>query len=126
MTPPKKKAQSVQRNVHTIDASGQSLGRLASRIAGLLQGKHQAIYQRHIDSGDSVIVQHAGALKVSGQKEKQKVYFHYSGYPGGMKEKKYAELFKKDPSDILRRSVSHMLPSTRLRKGMMARLTIEN
>lgn len=122
----KEKAQPIQRKIHTIDASGQSLGRLASRIATLLQGKHKAIYQRHIDSGDAVLVQHAREIKVTGQKEKQKVYFHYSGYPGGMKERKYAELFEKDPGDILRRSVSHMLPTTRLRKGMMARLTIEN
>lgn len=122
----KKKTQSIQRKAHTIDASGQTLGRLASRIAVLLQGKNKAVYQRHIDSGDAVVVQHASAMKVSGQKEKQKVYYHYSGYPGGMKTKKYAELFEKDPADVLRRSVSHMLPATRLRKGMMARLVIEN
>lgn len=122
----KKKAEPIKRNTHTIDASGQVLGRLASRIAVLLQGKHRALYQRHIDSGDVVIVQHARAMRVSGKKEKQKVYYHYSGYPGGMKTRKYAELFEKDPADVLRRSVSHMLPATRLRKGMMARLVIEN
>jgi len=116
----------LQRKTHTIDATGQTLGRLATRISILLQGKNKAIYQRHIDSGDTVIIQHARALKVTGQKEKQKKYYHYSGYPGGMKTKKYAELFEKDPADVLRRSVSQMLPATRLRKGMMARLTIEN
>ncbi|MBI2645329.1 50S ribosomal protein L13 [Candidatus Uhrbacteria bacterium] len=122
----KKKIQPIQRKTHVIDARGQSLGRLASRIAILLQGKNKAIYQRHIDSGDAVAVQHVSAVQVTGQKEEQKRYYHYSGYPGGMKEKKYAELFKKDPADVLRRSVLHMLPTTRLRKGMMARLTIEN
>ncbi len=122
----KKKAQPIVRNVHTIDASGQALGRLASRIAVLLQGKNKAIYQRHIDSGDAVLIQHARAMKVTGQKEKQKVYYHYSGYPGGMKTRKYADLFQKDPADVLKRSVSQMLPATRLRKGMMERLTIEN
>jgi large subunit ribosomal protein L13 len=119
-------AQAITRKTHTIDATGQTLGRLASRIAMLLQGKNKAIYQRHIDSGDAVRVQHARALKITGQKEKQKRYYHYSGYPGGMKTKKYTEIFERDPADILRRSVSHMLPATRLRKGMMARLIIEN
>ncbi|MEK7648364.1 MAG: 50S ribosomal protein L13 [Patescibacteria group bacterium] len=121
-----KKPTLKERKTHTFDASGQVLGRLATRIATLLRGKHKVSYQPHIDGGDFVVVTNAKQVKITGLKLEQKKYYHYSGYPGGMKVKQLGHMMEKDPSDVLRRVVYQMLPPTRLRKGMINRLTIQS
>jgi len=116
----------ITRNHHKIDATDMILGRLATDIAHKLRGKNKPTYQPHIDAGDSITITNAGRIRLTGQKMSQKVYHHYSGYPGGLKTAKIAAVFAKDAGEILRRAVKQMLPPTRLREGMMKRLHIEN
>ena len=115
----------MERKKHTIDAKGKAVGRLASEIAILLRGKNKPEYEPHINGGDIVEVIGINKLKFTGKKLEQKKYYHYSGYPGGLKETKLGDLYKKDPGEVLRRAVREMLPANRLRKGMMRRLIIK-
>jgi large subunit ribosomal protein L13 len=112
------------RKIHKIDATDQSVGRLATQIAILLRGKNKPEYEPHINGGEIVEVIGINKLKFTGKKLEQKKYYHYSGYPGGLKETKLGDLHKKDPGEVLRRAVKEMLPANRLRKGMMKRLVI--
>ena len=115
----------IVRKTHDIDATGQSIGRLATRIATLLRGKHKVTYVPYKDEGDTVLVSNIKEVKFTGNKLSQKVYHSYSGYPGGLKTKKIAEIYDKNPGDVLKRAVEQMLPPTRLRKGMMKRLHVK-
>ncbi len=108
-----------------IDAEGKILGRLASRIAVILIGKNKVGYVPYLDKGDAVVVKNADKIKVTGKKMKDKKYYHYSGYPGGMKERTLEEQFKKSPTEVLRKAVYNMLPKNKLRKSMMSRLHFE-
>lgn len=110
---------------HEIDATNQTVGRLATRIATLLRGKHKAQYQPHLDQGDIVVILNADKVKFSGKKLDQKEYYSYSGYPGGLKTKKMSDVFKAKPGEVITRAVKQMLPATRLRDGMMKRLIIK-
>lgn len=112
----------ITRETHTIDATDQSVGRLASKIATLLIGKHKTEYAPHVDIGDIVIVKNVDKLKFTGQKLKQKIYYHHTGYPGALKKKKLQEVFEYDPSSVLRRAVYNMLPKNKLRKPRSKRL----
>ncbi len=114
----------VSRTTHEIDATGIPLGRLATRIATLLRGKHKPTFQPHLDEGDAVVVSNITAVKLTGQKANQKVYHRYSGYPGGLKTTKLSEILEKKPEEALRKAVYQMLPPIRLRPAMMKRLTI--
>jgi len=114
------------RKMHTIDATDKILGRLASRIALLLTGKGKTNYVPNIDMGDEVIVNNASKIKFSGRKLEQKIYYHYSGYPGGLKKRKMKEIFAKDPSELLKKAVYNMLPKNKLRSGRMNRFKINN
>ena len=116
----------IERKKHEIDATGQVLGRLATKIALILRGKNKVTYQPHIDAGDFVIISHVKHIKLTGNKITQKKYHHYSGYPGGLKTKKLSELIEQDPGEALRRAVYQMLPATKLRNDMMKRLTIHS
>lgn len=107
---------------HVIDATNQSLGRLASKIAVLLRGKHKPNFTPHLDQGDKVKVLNVDKIKVTSKKLEQKVYYKYSGYPGGLKKRKMAEVFEKNPQEVLRRAVYNMLPKNKLRAKMMKRL----
>lgn len=107
-----------------MDATDKSAGRLASEIAIILRGKNKPEYVPHIDMGDIVEVSNIDKLKFTGKKLDQKKYYSYSGYPGGLKEKKMKELAENNPAEILKRAVREMLPPTKLRDGMMKRLTI--
>ncbi|MBI2003759.1 MAG: 50S ribosomal protein L13 [Parcubacteria group bacterium] len=109
-------------NSKQIDATGQSLGRLASRIALILRGKTSPKFQPHILSGEKVVVQNVEKVKMTGRKMEQKKYYHYSGYPGGLSEKKVKDVFQENPSEVLRRAVFGMLPKNRLRKEMIKNL----
>ena len=116
----------IVRKLHKLDASGSTVGRLATRIATLLRGKHKPEFQPHLDLGDIVEVANASKLKFSGQKLSQKQYHHHSGYIGGLKSKDMSAVFAKNPGEVLRRAVKDMLPPIKLRNGMMKRLIIRN
>lgn len=119
------KATPLIRNRHSVDATGIALGRLAVKVSTLLRGKHKATFQPHKDEGDIVEVLNIAKVTFSGKKMDQKVYHHYSGYPGGLKTKKMADIFKTRPDEVLRRAVKEMLPDNRLRTAMMKRLIIK-
>lgn len=114
----------VKRERQVIDAKGRVLGRLATEVAGLLMGKHKRTYAYQMDMGDAVQVINAEKVIVSGRKEKQKVYYKHSGYPGGFKEVKYSKLKKEQPEKIIRMAVAGMLPDNRLKDERLARLQI--
>ncbi|MFH0928627.1 MAG: 50S ribosomal protein L13 [bacterium] len=115
----------MERKVHEIDATDISLGRLATRVATLLIGKGKTTYVPHIDSGDSVKVKNIKDVKITGNKMSQKVYRHHTFHPGGLKEIVMSELYKKDPSLLLVKAVSRMLPKNKHRKNYLMRLTVE-
>jgi large subunit ribosomal protein L13 len=119
---PKKK--DVVRDWHLIDAKDKVLGRLSTEITTKLIGKHKPKYSAHMDSGDYVVVINARNVKVTGKKEKQKVYVRHSGYPGGYKEVKYSKLLTENPAKIIEKAVWGMLPENRLKKKRMARLKV--
>lgn len=112
----------MERNTHTINATGKVLGRLATEIATLLRGKHKPDFAPHKDIGDFVIVKNAGRMKISGKKLQQKVYYHHSGYLGGLKEMPLKKLFEKDPGQVLKKAVFGMLPKNKLRAKIIKRL----
>ena len=107
---------------HEIDATGMAPGRLATKIATLLIGKHKANFQPHIDMGDTVIILNVKEIKFTGKKLDQKVYYKYSGYPGGMKETPAKKLLAEKPEEIIKKAVYNMLPKNRLRTDRMKRL----
>ncbi len=111
----------IARKLHKIDAENKSVGRIATQIALILRGKNKVEYQPHIDMGDMVRVVNIDKLKFTGKKIEQKKYYKYSGYPGGLKTKKIADL---KPADILKRAVRDMLPPTSHRVNMLKRLII--
>jgi len=106
----------IERKLQRLDATGQSVGRLASQIAVILRGKNKVEYQPYLDMGDLVLVTNLDKLKYSGKKMEQKVYHSYSGYPGGLKTKKIANLPAKE---ILMRAVKQMLPKNTHRVNML-------
>lgn len=117
-------AHVIVRKTHTIDATNQVLGRLATRVATLLMGKHKAAYVSNVDMGDTVHIVHALNVVVTGRKEEQKEYKHYTGYPGGLRTERYAALKVRKPEAIIRKAVMNMLPHNRLRTARLKRLTI--
>lgn len=116
----------IERKLHKIDAENQTVGRISTKIAIILRGKNKPEYQPNLDHGDIVEVDNIKKLKFTGKKMDQNKYFHYSGYPGGLKTKKLSSLIITNPSKILRMAVKEMLPDTRLRNGMMKRLIIKD
>ncbi|MEX0877937.1 MAG: 50S ribosomal protein L13 [Candidatus Spechtbacterales bacterium] len=119
-----KKTES-KKEVIELDAKGQILGRLSTEIAVYLQGKHSPAYKPNMDDDTVVKVVNAKKVKVTGKKKTDKIYWHYSGYPGGIYGKTYEEMFEKDPTWVIRKAVERMLPDNRLRKGRMKRLIVE-
>lgn len=118
------KAKEVIRKWHFFDADGQILGRLATKIAGLLMGKGKVTYSAHMDSGDYVVIINTAKISVTGNKEKGKVYYRHSGYPGGFREQTLAELRARNPIKIIEKAVFNMLPKNKLRNDRMARLKL--
>ena len=117
--------KNIIRKTHVIDAEGQAVGRLATKVATILRGKHKPEYQAHIDMGDCVQIINIKGLKFSGKKLAQKKYHSYSGYLGGLKTKKMSDVLIKNPEKILIHAVREMLPPTKLRVGMIKRLIIK-
>lgn len=107
-----------------IDATDQVLGRLASKIAQVLIGKTNPNFKPNALSPEKVVVYNVEKVKITGKKMEQKKYYHYSGYPGGLKERKMKNIFEKDPGAVLREAVSGMLPKNRLRKKVIRNLII--
>jgi large subunit ribosomal protein L13 len=118
------KEKEIKRKWHLFDAEGKVLGRLATEIAGLLQGKGKVSFSRHLDSGDFVVVVNSEKVKLTGSKKLHKVYHSHSGYPGGLKEVSFAQMLEKQPEKIIVKAVSGMLPDNRLKRARMARLKV--
>jgi len=114
----------VTRETHEIDAAGQVVGRLATRIATLLQGKHKPEFEPHVDRGDFVKVKNIDKIVFTGKKWEQKVHFSTSNRPGGLKRKPVSKLRVEKPSEVLRHAVKYMLPKNRQQIVRLKRLTI--
>lgn len=119
---PKKK--DIEQKWYLVDASDQVLGRLASRIASVLRGKHKPIYTPHMDVGDFVVVVNAAQVKVTGKKTDQKRYYRYTGYPGGLRVEEYRKLMRERPERVLRQAVWGMLPHNSLGRKLLKKLKI--
>ena len=117
-------AERVGRRWHVIDADGQVLGRIATRAARLLQGKHKASYLPFQDHGDHVIVVNAGKARLTGRKEEQKLYRYHSGYEGGLREERARVVRKKAPIRLVEEAVRGMLPKTKLGNAMYRKLKV--
>ncbi len=116
--------EDVQRKWYVVDANGKTLGRLASKVATLLRGKTSARFTPHNDTGDFVVVINAEKVKVTGKKSETKVYFHYTGYPGGATFVKYKELIEKKPETVIEHAVKGMLPKNRLGAQLFTKLKV--
>ncbi|MFN3973902.1 MAG: 50S ribosomal protein L13 [Dehalococcoidia bacterium] len=109
---------------HLINAEGQVLGRLATRIARVLQGKDKAIYTRHMATGDFVVVVNASKVNVTGKKMRQKIYYFHSGYPGGLREFTLEQMLQRNPERVIKLAVQRMLPKSSLGRKMLSRLKV--
>lgn len=118
------KASKISRVWHLVDAKDKVLGRVAVEIAAKLIGKSKPYFVRNLDCGDFVVVINAKHVKVTGKKEKEKMYARYSGYPGGMKAKALWQVRAENPTEIIRRAVMGMLPKNKLRDRMITRLHV--
>ncbi|WP_373730340.1 50S ribosomal protein L13 [Bacteroides heparinolyticus] len=114
----------IDRKWYVVDATGMTLGRLASEIAKVLRGKNKAIFTPHIDTGDYVIVINAEKIAVSGKKLDQKVYYHHTGYVGGLKEATLREKLAKKPEQVIELAVKGMLPKGPLGREMYKKLFV--
>lgn len=123
MTQPTK-TKDIQRNWHLIDVKGKNLGRTSTEIAKFLMGKSKPYFSKNLDCGDYVVVLNAAEVAVTGKKETDKVYTRYSGYPAGLRKIRLEEMREKKPEEIVRHSVSGMLPKNRLRASMLRRLYV--
>lgn len=114
----------IKRNWHLIDASGEILGRVATRAAVFLLGKHKTDYAAHMDTGDTVVIINAEKIGTTGNKELQKSYFRHSQYPGGDRSITLEKMRQEKPEQILTHAISGMLPDNKLKKSRMSRLHI--
>jgi large subunit ribosomal protein L13 len=118
------KAGEIARKWYVVDASGQTLGRLASKIARILMGKENPKYTPFIDTGDHVIVINAEKVKTTGVKAESKVYQHYTGYPGGLRTEEYTKRLARKPELIVEQAVLRMLPKSKLGRQMISKLKV--
>ena len=117
-------AQNVERKWYVVDANGMVLGRLASQVANILRGKNKPTYTPHVDTGDHVIIINASKIVMTGKKLDQKIYYHHTGYVGGLKETKYRKLLAEKPEFAIRRAVVGMLPKGPLGRQMAKKLKV--
>jgi large subunit ribosomal protein L13 len=113
-----------ERNWLVVDATGQTLGRLATRVADALRGKDKPEYTPHIDVGDFVIVVNAAQISVTGKKREDKLYYRHSGYPGGLRHRTLGDMLERRPEEVIRRAVKGMLPRSRLGRAQLRKLKI--
>ncbi len=118
------KAEEVQRQWHLVDADGEVLGRLASRLAVILMGKHKPEYTPHVDTGDFVIVVNAEKIKVTGHKLDQKFHKRFSGYPSGLHEKSWRQVLHAHPERLIEQATKRMLPKTHMGEQMFKKLKV--
>lgn len=116
--------ETASHNWYVVDASGKTLGRLATEVALRLRGKHKPEYTPHIDTGDFIVVVNASLIKVTGNKAKAKVYYSHSGYPGGLKEITFEKLLAKCPERVIETAVKGMLPKNPLGRAMYRKLKV--
>lgn len=118
------KKEEIKRKWYLIDAEGETLGRLATKIATVLRGKHKVTYTPHVDTGDYVVVINAAKIKLTGNKLEDKMYYNHSGYPGGLRERNAKEMVEKYPEEMIERAVKGMLPKGRLGRQMIKKLFV--
>lgn len=118
------KAEDIERKWFVVDANGKTLGRMATRIATVLRGKHKPIFTPHVDCGDYVVVINAEKIHVTGNRLDDKMYYNYSGYPGGLKARSLREMLATKPEEVISEAVRRMLPKSSLGRHMLKKLKI--
>lgn len=118
------KNETVKRDWYVVDADGVTLGKLATQVASRLKGKHKPEYTPHADAGDYIIVLNAGKIKVTGNKSKDKMYYHHTGHPGGIKSVSFERLVQYKPEQIIETAVKGMLPNNPLGREMYRKLKV--
>ena len=118
------KPKDIRRDWYVVNASGKTLGRLATEIAKRLRGKHKAEYTPHMDTGDYIVVINAKDVRVSGNKQKDKMYHHHTGYPGGIESINFEKLMQKKPERVIEKAVKGMLPKGPLGREMFRKLKV--
>ena len=118
------KKESVDRKWYVVDAEGKTLGRLATKVATVLKGKHKATYTPHVDCGDYVIIVNAEKVKLTGNKLNDKMYYNHSGYVGGLRERNAKTMIENYPEEMIERAIKGMLPKGRLGRQMYKKLFV--
>lgn len=118
------KREEIKRKWWIVDADGKVLGRLASKVASVLRGKHKPIYTPHLDTGDHVVVVNAAKVRLTGNKLNNKIYQHHSGYPGGLKSIRCKDLLSRYPEKVVTLAIKGMLPHNRLGRKMLKKLRV--
>lgn len=118
------KKETIERKWYVIDAEGQTLGRLATKAATILRGKHKVTYTPHVDCGDYVIIINASKICLTGKKLDDKVYYNHSGFPGGLRERTAKEMVNNYPEEMVERAIKGMLPHNRLGRQMGKKLFV--
>jgi large subunit ribosomal protein L13 len=118
------KPETVKRDWYVVDAEGKTLGRLATEIARRLRGKHKAEYTPHVDTGDYIVVVNAEKIRVTGRKAQDKMYYHHTGFPGGIKSINFSKQIDKAPQRVLETAVKGMLPKNPLGRAMFKKLKV--
>lgn len=118
------KNETVRRNWYVVDATDQTLGRMATAIANRLRGKHKAEFTPNVDTGDYVVVVNAEKVKVTGNKAEDKMYYHHTGYPGGIKSVSFETLIDQTPERVIEKAVKGMMPKNKLSRAMLSKLKV--
>ncbi|MEX2327272.1 MAG: 50S ribosomal protein L13 [Pseudomonadales bacterium] len=118
------KNETVRRNWYVVDATDQTLGRMATAIANRLRGKHKAEFTPNVDTGDYVVVVNAEKVKVTGNKAEDKMYYHHTGYPGGIKSVNFETLIDQRPERVIEKAVKGMMPKNKLSRAMLSKLKV--
>lgn len=118
------KTEDADRKWYVVDADGQVLGRLASKVASIIRGKNKAVFTPNMDTGDFVVVINASKVKMTGKREQLKTYSHHSGYPGGLKTRTFEQLMAAKPEMVIESAVHGMLPKTRLGRKLQKKLKV--
>ncbi len=118
------KAQEIERKWHLVDAKGQILGRMATRLAIILMGKNKPLWAPHVDCGDHIVVVNADKVRVTGRKAEKKLYYYHTGHPAGLRTNSFGQMLEKHPEEILRLAVRRMLPKTKLGRQMIKKLRL--
>jgi len=118
------KKDDIERKWYVVDADGKVLGRLATKVAHILRGKHKPLYSPHLDVGDHVVIINADKIRVTGKKPQQKFYYRHTGYPGGLRSRSYSEMSKENPAWIIEHAVKGMLPHNSLGRSMFKKLNV--